>query len=514
MRRMRRFALGLDINDTSLSVVELRATSKGLQMGRSAIASTPPGSIREGAIVDSRAVARAVKDLLKLGRIRVRDRTVVVSLSGSAAVVRVTQVPDGGPNSVREHLQQEIRRYAAFTGEKTVSDYTVVEASRNEGKGRSVLRAASKEEVANALIRTVMKAGLIPVAIDVSSLATARAIYKKYLAVNPSEAKLIVYVESTAIHSLIFRSGGICFARTLARPASLFEEGPEGISPLAAEIRSVLDFYRTEISDGEPASMAILCADHVLPEGLGERISAALEGQRVAICSPPSVISDAGLLDDPSQSRPTPCAIGLAMRAIGDTAFPFNLNLLPLETVQLQTLKRRGLITAILVASLFLCAGLAAMAARLSIDAVQKEVRSMQKAVAGLVLPPADPQSAAGVAQNTELQRLSAELTTRRAVLQSQSGGIPWPKVLHEIRRRIPQDVRVTSLKSERSGGITLEGESLSILSVYRFVELLEESELVRAAQLSAARTSGSGEEAVSKYTIVCQLYTEGEQRN
>lgn len=507
MKRLRRAALGLDISDASLCVVELRGTAKGLQLGRSAIMSTPAGCVRDGVVVDVRATARAVKDLLRRGRIRLRDRSAVVSLSGPAAVIRVGPVAEGGPSSVREHLQQETRRYAAFTGERTVTDFAIVETARSDARGRTVLRAAAKEDAAAALVRTVMKAGLVPVAIDLGPLAVARALHRRHLSTGPSEARILVSIEARAAHFLIFRAGGLCFLRTLNRPGGLLEESPEGTPPLASEVQSVLDFYRTEFSDGIEVRGIVLVADHLLPPELGASVSASLGGLKTEVCTPATVVSDAGILDDESQSRPTPAAVGLALRSLGETYFPFQLNLLPPETVRVQTLKRRALVTAVLVASLFLCAGLGAIAARWRINRLQKEVYEEQKTLAGMVIPP--PVSGvkdSNAVQASEIAQASAEIAARQNALTSAGIRVPWPRLLQEIRDRIPGDVRLSSLRSERSGSVILEGESFSILSVYRFVELLSDCDLVRNAQLSAARTSGSGDEALSHYTIVCQV--------
>ena len=107
----RKTSIGLDINDTSICVAELRVAPKGLRLVRAASTPTPSGSVLDGKIADPRTVAGSLKKLLQSVRLNAKGKRVVVSLPVSAVVARVAQLPVGVPHAIQEQLQQEIKRY-------------------------------------------------------------------------------------------------------------------------------------------------------------------------------------------------------------------------------------------------------------------------------------------------------------------------------------------------------------------------------------------------------------------
>jgi len=268
-----RTAIGLDINDTSLCVVELKATAGGLRLLRSACAPTPAGSVRDGTIVQPKIVGKAVKKLLRSARLATKGKRAVVSLSGSAVVARVTQLPAGGPGVIKRHLQQEIKRYAVFTGDATVSDFTLIHPPPGRQEGRPALLAVAREDAANALARTVLNVRLDPAAIDVSFLAVARALFSQYLSAPPPAAVLLAVVECNSVHLIVAQGGTVRFVRTTALPGDVLHEATAGASTLASEIRSVLDFYGTQIGNLAEVQRVVVWTSQDVPPNIAAGLS-------------------------------------------------------------------------------------------------------------------------------------------------------------------------------------------------------------------------------------------------
>jgi len=493
-----RTGIGLDINDATICVVELRATAEGLQLVRSASAPTPPGSVLDGAIAQPKTVAMAVRRLLRSGRLSVAGKRVAVSLAGAAAVTRVTQLSGGGPSAIKEHLQLEIRRYAFFGEDAAVSDFAVVSSAPGREEDRRALLAAAREETVNTLVTTVMRAGIEPVAIDVSSLASARAVCSKFPA--PPAAIALAVVEPGLVHLMVVQGRAVQFTHTAPGGFDPFAEATSSVGQLAGSVRSVLDFYDAEMGNLKDVQKILLCIGQDPPEDPTARLSEALNGVPVEACSPSTIVQDAGLLDDERLSRPTPCAIGLAMRAMGDAGFPVSLNLLPDATVQIQRAKKRALMTAVLAASLLLLAILSGVPMRLRLRELENGIRRVQESLSRV------PSFSSSQETKGEIAALSKELNERDAFLSPACGAISWPALLSDIKARIPKDVRLTSLAADRSGGLVIEGQALCPASVHRFAALLADSELLRSAEVAYVRASGTREDAPVRHKIDCQL--------
>jgi Tfp pilus assembly PilM family ATPase/Tfp pilus assembly protein PilN len=493
-----RTGIGLDINDATICVVELRATAEGLQLVRSASAPTPPGSVLDGAIAQPKTVAKAVRRLLRSGRFSVAGKRVAVSLASSAAVIRVTQLSGSGPSAIKEHIQQEIKRYAFFGGDATINDFAVVTSAPGTKGHSQALLAAAREDTVHALVETVMKAGLELVLIDVSSLASARAVCSKLP--EAFAAVALAVVEPGLIHAMVVQGGTVRFTHTAACPISIFDEAAGGASDLASKIRSVLDFYDAEMGNLKDVQKILVCASQNTPDGLAARISQALEGIAVELYSPSSIVQRTGLLSKAGDRRPTPCAVGLAMRAVGDSGFAVSLNLLPEAIVQAQRLRKRALLLATLAASLLLLALVGAGAIRLRLHALGRETIRGQMALASVVAPSSPRQTEA------EIALISRELAERDAFLGSARAAATWSTLLSELSMRIPEDVRLTSLEADRSGGLSVTGECLSLASAHRFAALLTESDLIRSAKVTTVRAGAAGGEALPTYKLDCQL--------
>ena len=501
----RKTSIGLDINDTSICVVELRAAPKGLRLVRSGSTPTPPGSVLDGKIVEPRTVAGSLTKLLQSVHLNAKGKRVFVSLPVSAVVTRVTQLPVGAPHAIQEQLQQEIKRYAPFTGEATVSDFAVINPSSKGGETRPTVLAVTKKDTADALAETIIRAGMEPVAIDVSFLASARALYSQHLTRQPPAAVVLVVIETKSVHLVVVRGGTIPFSRTTPHPCDILYQATGSLQTLVSEIRSVLDFYATQIGELQEVQKVIISVDHDVPETIKADLSRALETLPVVISSPSSIIEDAGLLEDGTRGRPTACAIGLAMRGIGQAAFPVNLNLLPQDTVRLQMLKKRALVTAILAASMFLFSLLGMGAVRLRLHTLDQNIEHVQQRLTPLG------QSTSGERLRSGIARLSAELEMRDAHLRSAGPPVHWSELLSEIAKRTPKDVRLTSMKTGRADKLTLKGEALSVGSISRFARLLADSDLIRSAKLVNVERLEQDESKMPKYRIDCQLGTPSE---
>src|SRR6185503_13617086 len=86
-QRNHRLYLGLDITTSSVKLIELAMAGGEYRVESYAAEPTPQNAINEKAIVDSEAVAGAIR------RAGAKSREVAIAISGDAAITKVIQMP-------------------------------------------------------------------------------------------------------------------------------------------------------------------------------------------------------------------------------------------------------------------------------------------------------------------------------------------------------------------------------------------------------------------------------------
>lgn len=137
--------------------------------------STPAGAIEAGVIRDPAALTAALRDALRSGGVG-RARA-VVGIQGRTAIVRTFLVPPMPDDELKNAVRWEAERQLPLRIEETVLDAQVVRQVTEDGQRRlEILMAAVPERDALAYYQVAHDAGLDVAALEVSSLALARAL--------------------------------------------------------------------------------------------------------------------------------------------------------------------------------------------------------------------------------------------------------------------------------------------------------------------------------------------------
>ena len=210
-------AIGLDIGNTTIKAVEVRAGKAGAQITALGIAPTPVDSVNQSMVIDAAAVAAAVKELLT--SCGARARQVISSVAGQQSlVIRIIEVPRMSPKELAETMKWEVERHVPFASSELQMDYQIIERPDTppEAQTMEVLLVVAQQEMINTHLEVIQGAGLEPAAVDVEPLALARALVD---ARGPEELRrtiALVNIGDQITDVSIVRDGHLLFQRTIA----------------------------------------------------------------------------------------------------------------------------------------------------------------------------------------------------------------------------------------------------------------------------------------------------------
>jgi type IV pilus assembly protein PilM len=170
--------LGLDIGTNRIKFVEARMGRHGPLITNAGMGLTPRNAISNGVIVDPNSLGAALRHLLD--QYGIRTKGVVSSVaSQSSLVVRPIEVPRMSRQELADTMQWEVERHIPFAASEVVMDFQPLippEDLPPEAQNMEVLLAVAQEDMINAHVDALFRAGLDPIALDVEPLAASRSL--------------------------------------------------------------------------------------------------------------------------------------------------------------------------------------------------------------------------------------------------------------------------------------------------------------------------------------------------
>lgn len=353
MRRLGHFfrrpdsLVGLDIGSNAVKVVELDVNGDCCEVAAMASAPVPFGSLVDGVIVDSTAVAGAIGRALDTGR--VRGRRVAASLSRHAVMVKRLAVPFMDRAELAASIRIEAERHVPFDVDDVNLDYHVLEpvtAIAGHDTLEVMLVAAKKDTVAR-YTEVIREAGCAPVVIDVGAFALQNAYAFNHgadgriaalLDVGASAVTVNIVRGARPIFTRDIAGGGIACTEALRRELELSFEDAERVKrglpvpgcrveeaaavvhaageELLAEIQKTFDFRAPDVEDVRIENIVLsggASAANGFEAACGRRFEATVERldpfRRVALAT--------GLAEDAvrfGMGSAAAVAVGLALR--------------------------------------------------------------------------------------------------------------------------------------------------------------------------------------------------------
>lgn len=348
--------VGLDIGSSSVKLCELQAIGKGssrrYRLQKLGLASIPPDAIVEGDIMDSNAVASAIRQVMAEQKIKAKE--VAISVSGQQVMVKKVTFPLMSPAELAESVRWEAESFfpAGQGLDSYALDYAVLEERAGEGSMDVVLVACRKDKL-EAYTSCVAQAGARAMVVDVDVFALQNA-YEVNTA--PGGSDEVVALVNVGAHftnlsmlvgnkSVFWRDvpwGGHRFTDKLMEDWGVSREAaeqlklggtaegrtPEEIAPslaaisdaFADELSRTIDFFRSSFKV-DRLDRVLLAGGSAKVAGLTDVLADRL---RVSVdrMNPFLLVELDDRSVDPATAREIGCAasvaVGLALRQVGD----------------------------------------------------------------------------------------------------------------------------------------------------------------------------------------------------
>ena len=213
--------IGLDIGSSSVKVVQIKETSKGLQLINFGFEPLPAQTIVDGAIMNQGAVVEAIRTLRD--NLGIKGREVATAISGHSVIIKKIKVPPMTPEELEEQIPWEAEHHIPFSKDDVEIDHQLITGeAAGDGQMELLLVAAKKEVVADYSM-VIREAKLVPTVMDVAAFTIQNAFEANYPVV-PEEAIAVINVGATLSNINIIAGGTSAFTRDVTVGGNAFTE--------------------------------------------------------------------------------------------------------------------------------------------------------------------------------------------------------------------------------------------------------------------------------------------------
>ena len=502
--------LGLDITDRQVSLVLLKGDKKGVELLTCVSAPVPDGAVKDGRIEDAAVLAKTIKDLKNKSKIR--TTRAAVSLFSEPVITQIMEIPKQVPGNVGQFVQDQVKHIAVLPANNVSSDFCGVAGTGSAGR---LFVVATDDRKVDEIVSMCEQADLAVEVIEPPLLAYARALYATKIAGKFDCNVLMAIFQGNNLTLCVFRKQSLDFVRT--KSIGEVKKQPEELCQwLVEQMNTVIQFYEVEVPDSSGKWEITVVADDVqLPRNAEEALKAKVTNadlqvmtnedicQAVVVNQSRGTVKGAvsphgGLADCQRTDKPSPVALGLAMRLLDTNSHNLEVNLLPPEVARIRTAQKGALITANILAAVLLIMILAVIVPEWKIKKLDESISAKKINL----FQDAQILFEKRVLVDKQVDDISKRVDQINAVFDSHSD-TDWIGLLDDIRRAIPKTACITSLSGEVNSRVFLRGLAQSNETVYWFMDRLNKSERIKSASIAGTKRDSNG---YISYEINCTL--------
>ena len=174
----------------------------------------PPGAVRDGEVIDSDAVAAAIRQLW--AQAKFSTKRVIVGVANQKVVVRQVDLPWLPLDELRKSLAFQVQDFIPMPVEQAILDFHPLEEFTGDNGARMlrVLLVAAGRDMVGSAVEAVTKAGLDPTMVDLTSFAVLRSLISGS-GLGSAEAEALVDLGASVTNIVVHQGGVPRFVRIL-----------------------------------------------------------------------------------------------------------------------------------------------------------------------------------------------------------------------------------------------------------------------------------------------------------
>lgn len=213
---------GLDISDLSLKIIKLKKKRNFLNLASYGETEIEPGIIKDGEIKDEEKLAEIIKTAIKKVKgEKLNTKNIIASLPEEKAFLQVIPMPKITKEDLKSAVIYEAENYIPLPIDQVYLDSQIVPFLNNSLNHFEVLIAALPKKLVDSYLLTFKKAGLQTEALEIESLAIARALIKKE---NTKDPVLLIDLGATRTNFIVFSGGSLRFTSSIPVSSESFNE--------------------------------------------------------------------------------------------------------------------------------------------------------------------------------------------------------------------------------------------------------------------------------------------------
>ncbi len=206
--------VGVDIGTSSIKLVELKESSRGIQLENFAVGPVPSQAIVDGAIMDAGAIVDSLQSLIREHHIK--RKQAAMGLSGHSVIVKKISLPEMSEEELEESIHWEAEQYIPFDIDDVNLDFQILESMEPSEEGKmDVLLVAVKKDKIDDYTSVLNQAGLNPVIVDLDAFALQNS-YEINYEVIPDRNIALVNIGAGIMNINVLRNGMSIFTRDIS----------------------------------------------------------------------------------------------------------------------------------------------------------------------------------------------------------------------------------------------------------------------------------------------------------
>jgi type IV pilus assembly protein PilM len=204
--------LGLDIGSHSIKIIELgKGNNESVLLAAGAIP-TPPKALMSNLDADHRAVAMAIKQLMR--QINAKSHDTHIALPESLVFTRVIDIPQLNDHELASAIKWEAEQYVPLPLDQVNLDFTKLRDSKETGTDKmEVLLVASPKALIEKYMAILTYSDLNPIGAETEIIAASRALVRTAAGVRNV---MVVSLGAQTTDLSILHNGTLSFTRSIS----------------------------------------------------------------------------------------------------------------------------------------------------------------------------------------------------------------------------------------------------------------------------------------------------------